>query len=100
MPTIRFTLNGKPTQASFEPGMHLLDVLREDYSHRRLGFEPELVDGWFEKAGLKAESYRTVEPPRASLGKLTVSIWLAIRPDKQMDKMRLGAEFPVEEHLL
>ena len=30
MPTIRFTLNGKPTEASYEPGMHLLEVLREE----------------------------------------------------------------------
>ena len=29
MPTIRFTLNGKPTEASYETGMHLLEVLRE-----------------------------------------------------------------------
>ena len=29
MPTISFTLNGKPTTASYEPGMHLLEVLRE-----------------------------------------------------------------------
>ncbi|HEY5619899.1 MAG TPA: molybdopterin cofactor-binding domain-containing protein [Vicinamibacterales bacterium] len=29
MPTIRFTLNGKPTEASYESGMHLLEVLRE-----------------------------------------------------------------------
>jgi len=30
MPTIRFTLNGTPTDASYEPGMHLLEVLREE----------------------------------------------------------------------
>jgi CO/xanthine dehydrogenase Mo-binding subunit/aerobic-type carbon monoxide dehydrogenase small subunit (CoxS/CutS family) len=30
MPTIRFTLNGKETVASYEPGMHLLEVLREE----------------------------------------------------------------------
>jgi xanthine dehydrogenase molybdenum-binding subunit len=30
MPTIRFTLNGSPTEASYEPGMHLLEVLREE----------------------------------------------------------------------
>ncbi len=30
MPTISFTLNGKPTSASYEPGMHLLEVLREE----------------------------------------------------------------------
>ena len=30
MPKIRFTLNGKATEASYEPGMHLLEVLREE----------------------------------------------------------------------
>ncbi len=30
MPTIRFKLNGKETEASYEPGMHLLEVLREE----------------------------------------------------------------------
>ena len=30
VPTIQFTLNGKPTEASYEPGMHLLEVLREE----------------------------------------------------------------------
>ena len=29
MPTVHFTLNGNATDASYEPGMHLLDVLRE-----------------------------------------------------------------------
>jgi len=29
MPTIRFKLNGKETETSYEPGMHLLEVLRE-----------------------------------------------------------------------
>jgi len=30
MPGIRFTLNGTPTEASYESGMHLLEVLREE----------------------------------------------------------------------
>jgi xanthine dehydrogenase molybdenum-binding subunit len=30
MPSIRFTLNGKLTDATYEPGMHLLEVLREE----------------------------------------------------------------------
>jgi len=30
MPRIRFNLNGTPTDASYEPGMHLLEVLREE----------------------------------------------------------------------
>ena len=30
MATIRFTLNGKAAEANYEPGMHLLEVLREE----------------------------------------------------------------------
>lgn len=30
MPKVNFTLNGKPTSASYEPGMHFLEVLREE----------------------------------------------------------------------
>ncbi len=30
MATIRLTLNGEPTEAAYEPGMHLLNVLREE----------------------------------------------------------------------
>jgi len=30
MPIVHFTLNGTPTDASYEPGMHFLDVLREE----------------------------------------------------------------------
>ncbi|MBV9505216.1 MAG: selenium-dependent xanthine dehydrogenase [Acidobacteriia bacterium] len=30
MPTIRFTLNGQPTEARYEPGMDFLEVLREE----------------------------------------------------------------------
>jgi len=30
MPSIKFNLNGQPTEASYEPGMHFLEVLREE----------------------------------------------------------------------
>jgi xanthine dehydrogenase molybdenum-binding subunit len=30
MPKIQFTLNGAPTEADYEPGMHFLEVLREE----------------------------------------------------------------------
>ena len=30
MPNVTFTLNGKPTTLCYEPGMHLLEVLREN----------------------------------------------------------------------
>ncbi len=32
MPKISFTLNGKPTTVPYEPGMHFLEVLREECS--------------------------------------------------------------------
>jgi len=30
MARIKFTLNGKPAEACYEPGMHFLEVLREE----------------------------------------------------------------------
>jgi xanthine dehydrogenase molybdenum-binding subunit len=30
LPNVKFTLNGKPAAGSYEPGMHFLEVLRED----------------------------------------------------------------------
>lgn len=34
MPKVTFTLNGKPTTATYEPGMHFLEVLREECAIR------------------------------------------------------------------
>ena len=55
MPTIHFTLNGNPTAAPYQPGMHFLEVLREECGIRSAkdGCAPEgtcgccaiLVDG-------------------------------------------------------
>jgi len=55
MPSIQFKLNGKPTEAAYEPGMHFLEVLREECGvmSTRDGCAPEgtcgcclvLVDG-------------------------------------------------------
>src|SRR6202035_4449565 len=55
MPKITFQLNGKPTTASYEPGMDFLDVLREEcgVTSAKNGCAPEgtcgcctvLVDG-------------------------------------------------------
>src|SRR3979490_2776078 len=30
MPKVKFSLNGQPVEAAYEPGMHLLEVLREE----------------------------------------------------------------------
>ena len=47
MPQITFKLNGKETEASFEPGMHLLEVLREEcgVTSCKNGCAPEGVCG-------------------------------------------------------
>ena len=47
MPRIRFTLNGKETTAAYEPGMHLLEVLREECGivSAKNGCAPEGVCG-------------------------------------------------------
>src|SRR6185503_5543211 len=47
MPHIRFTLNGKETTAAYEPGMHLLEVLREECGivSAKNGCAPEGVCG-------------------------------------------------------
>lgn len=55
MATVRFTLNGTATEAAYEPGMHLLEVLREECGIRsaKNGCAPEgacgcclvLIDG-------------------------------------------------------
>ena len=47
MPRIRFTLNGKQTTAAYEPGMHLLEVLREECGivSAKNGCAPEGVCG-------------------------------------------------------
>jgi ubiquinone/menaquinone biosynthesis C-methylase UbiE/DNA-binding transcriptional ArsR family regulator len=85
---------GRLLIADFAP--HALDTLREDYSHRRLGFDRGQVEAWFERLGLRAADYRTVEAPRDSKDKLTVSLWLAIRPGKLAEPKREDIELPVE----
>jgi selenium-dependent xanthine dehydrogenase len=55
MPKVNFTLNGKPTSPKYEPGMHFLELLREEYgiTSAKNGCAPEgtcgccavLVDG-------------------------------------------------------
>lgn len=85
---------GRLLIADFAP--HGLETLREDYSHRRLGFDRELVNGFIDRAGLRAEDYQAVEPAKGSEGKLTVSLWLAVRPGAETETKRKNAELAVE----
>jgi ArsR family transcriptional regulator len=55
---------------------HDLEIMREQYQHRRLGMLDEDMDHWFETAGLKLDVTRSLPPKEAGL---TVKIWLAIK---------------------
>jgi len=67
---------GKLLVVDFAPHQH--DALRTEHNHRRLGFGDEEVSGWFVLAGL--EHRKLVHLPG---GPLTVSIWMAEKPDPQ-----------------
>lgn len=60
---------------------HSIEAMRETYAHRRLGFERELVERWLKRSGLASDRYEAIHPPKDAGGKLTVSLWLAVKPD-------------------
>jgi ubiquinone/menaquinone biosynthesis C-methylase UbiE/DNA-binding transcriptional ArsR family regulator len=68
---------GKLLVVDFAP--HELEVLREQLAHRRLGFSRGQIDRWLGSAGLKLERFRELSPNPAE-GKLTVLLWLALKP--------------------
>jgi ubiquinone/menaquinone biosynthesis C-methylase UbiE/DNA-binding MarR family transcriptional regulator len=59
---------------------HGIELLRESFAHRRLGFERYQVEGWLRQAGLDATGYEELRPEPGASEKLTVSLWLAARP--------------------
>jgi ArsR family transcriptional regulator len=68
---------GKLLVVDFAP--HELEFLREQSAHRRLGFARDQLGRWLEAAGLKLERFRELAPEPAQ-GKLTVSLWLGLKP--------------------
>jgi len=56
---------------------HDLEIMREQYQHRRLGMLDEDMAAWLDAAGLTLSSSLSL-PPRISNG-LTVRIWLATK---------------------
>ena len=61
---------------------HDLEFLREEYAHDRLGFAPMQVAQWFKDAGLEPLEQRDFGPrTKGGREQLTVSLWLAARPD-------------------
>lgn len=71
---------------------HRIEALRSDYAHRRLGFERELVEGWLGREGLEFSHYEAIRPGKGAQDKLTVSLWLAVKPGQAVAARRDAAE--------
>ena len=59
---------------------HELEFLREQYAHERLGFSTQQVGQWLADCGLELVETRELVPDHAGTANLTVSVWLARRP--------------------
>lgn len=67
--------DGKLLIADFAP--HDLEELRQEHSHRRLGFADDEVADWCKSAGLEKIKVNHLPPPDEGDKKLTVTLWLA-----------------------
>jgi ArsR family transcriptional regulator len=69
---------------------HRLEFLRNEYAHRRLGFDDEEVNGWCEAAGLERITVRHLGQGRGGgREKLTVTLWSAFQNDSAPAHHRL-----------
>ena len=59
---------------------HELEFLRDQFAHERLGFSREQVAHWLADCGLDLIETRDLVPADGGTAKLTVSMWLAGRP--------------------
>lgn len=59
---------------------HELEFLRDQFAHERLGFSTQQVGQWLNDCGLELAETRDLVPDNAGSGNLTVSVWLARRP--------------------
>lgn len=67
---------GKLLIVDFAP--HVLEDLREQHAHRRLGISAEQMTAWFARANLHLVRHMVLDPPWLKSRKgLTVSLWLA-----------------------
>lgn len=61
---------------------HELEFLREQFAHERLGFAGPLIEQWLGDSGLEIMQRRELAPSgESAAAKLTVSVWLAGRPE-------------------
>jgi ubiquinone/menaquinone biosynthesis C-methylase UbiE len=80
---------GRLLVVDFAP--HELEFLREQSAHRRLGFARDQLARLFESSGLKLERFRELKTA-ASGGKLTVSLWLGVKPATAAKKRKANAK--------
>jgi ubiquinone/menaquinone biosynthesis C-methylase UbiE len=84
---------GRLLVVDFAP--HELEFLREQSAHRRLGFASDQIKRWLKDAGVAVERQRDLAPATsASPEKLTVSLWLGLKPAGAREKKkRASVEF-------
>lgn len=72
---------GRLVIVDFAP--HTMEFMRDQFAHERLGFAAPQMAQWLEEAGLEVESVRDLAPTsRQGEGKLTVTVWTAVRLDR------------------
>lgn len=82
---------GKLLIVDFAP--HELEFLRTEEAHERLGFSHDQISGWLKDAGLVPRMVRDLtRKPGGSEDILTVTLWLAERPDEFIGKTNRDAE--------
>jgi ubiquinone/menaquinone biosynthesis C-methylase UbiE len=77
---------GKLLVVDFAP--HELEFLREQSAHRRLGFSTEQMQRWLAEAGMAVETTRDLAPSKGAADKLTVSLWLGVKPGASGGKVK------------
>ena len=78
---------GRLLVVDFAP--HELEFLRKQSAHRRLGFAPEQIKRWLKQAGLALEATRDLSSGESDRPeKLTVSIWLGVKPAASREKRK------------
>jgi len=75
---------------------HELEYFREQYAHERLGFTREQVAHWLADGGLDLIETRDLAPAAGGAAKLTVSMWLAGRPQGAAKELASGEERKLE----
>ncbi len=83
---------GRLLVVDFAP--HELEFLREQSAHRRLGFARDQLGSLLASAGLKVERFRDLSPDPGE-GKLTVSLWLGMKPAVAAKKRKANPKVEV-----